>query len=316
VCFCVGADPEAAPAGMFRDAAGREGRQVADRAGERAGRRPLFRSPADRSGERAGRRPLFRSPADRSGELGEPDNGEMSGVWSRAAALRVEDVAMALANLVAVPLLANVGVDADGAVLVGRAPLLGLLELVAVLGAIAAVATRSPDRPPIAASSLHGWLFAGPLLGAVGIIGADASAHLGVDAGGVLGLLTLTAVVAAFVLGDRLPVIPEPRRRLLVAPLVLMAGTWFTGFVGQLLDGLDLRELGAALFEAGGSPELLGLAGIVAFFLLAGSAAFYAMLVVAPRELAAPEPEPAVWLVRYLVFVVTAAVGAGGVVAL
>jgi len=237
----------------------------------------------------------------------------MTAVVSRWASLRPEDVALAVANVAAVPLLSALGRGTGGS---EPAPLLGAVELVAVLGAIGALATRSPERQPLNPDSLHGWLFAGPLLGGVGLVGADASDHLGMDASGVLGLLTFAAVVAAFVLGDRLPVLPESRRRLLVAPFILVASGWFTAFVSDLFDGLDLGELAGALFGPGGSPELLAIAGIVGFAVVAGSAAFYAMLVVAPRELASPEPQPGVWLVRYVVFAVSAGIGAGGVVLL
>jgi len=226
------------------------------------------------------------------------------------SSLRLEDLALAVVNVAAVPLLAAVGGTGSGS----PAPLLGLIELVAVLGAIAALATRAPGSQPLDADGLHGWLFAGPLLGGVGLVGGDASDHLGIDASGALGLLTFGAVVGAFALGDRLPVLPEPRRRLLVTPFIIVASGWFTAFAGDLFDGLDLRDLARVLFGPEGSPELVSIAGIVAFAILAGSAVFYAMLIVAPRELASREPQPRVWLVRYLVFVVSAAIGAGGAV--
>ncbi len=229
------------------------------------------------------------------------------------AALRIEDLALAAANLGAVPLLAALVRGSPD----GRDPLRGVVELVAVLGAIAAVATRNPGQERLDPDGLRGWLFAGPLLGGIGLVGADVSKHLGLDASWLLALLTFTAVVAAFAFGDRLPVLPEGRRRLLVTPFVLVAAGWFTGFVASLFEGLDLAELGRALFA--GDPTMPGtpaLAAIVVFAVLAGSATFYAMLVVAPRELAAPEPQPGVWLLRYAVFVVTAALGAGAVVLL
>lgn len=213
-----------------------------------------------------------------------------------------------MTNVAAVPLLGALEGGSDT-----RIPLLGLVELLAVVGAIAALATRSPQGEALEADSVRGWLFAGPLLGGVGLVGADASDHLGIDASGILGILTFAAVVAAFALGDRLPVLPEPRRRLLVTPFIVVASAWFTAFAGDLLDGLDLRELADVLFDPATSPELLSIGGIVAFAMLAGSGAFYAMLVVAPRELASPEPRPAVWFVRYVVFVVSAAIGVGGV---
>jgi hypothetical protein len=50
--------------------------------------------------------------------------------------------------------------------------------------------------------------------------------------------------------------------------------------------------------------------------LVGGSAAFYAGLIVAPRELASPEPRPVVWLLRYLVFLASAIIGGAGIVLL
>lgn len=231
-----------------------------------------------------------------------------------AGVLGVEDIALAGANLVAVPATAALGAEPPAA---GEpALLLGLVELLAVTGVIVALATRPPGRT-IFPTPTHYWLFAGPLLGGVSLVGADAAEHLGFGASGILGLLTFVAVVAAFVLSDRLPVLDTPWRRLLVAPFVLLASGWFTRFVGDILDGLDLAELTRALFDSPSvPPEQASVAGIVAFFLVAGSAAFYAMLIVAPRELAAPEPGLRVWFVRYFVFAVSAAVGAWGIVLL
>jgi hypothetical protein len=228
------------------------------------------------------------------------------------ATLRTEDLGLAAWNLLAVPLGAALGGSWFGG---GNAPIIGIVEVVAILGVIVALATRVPDAPPLSTESFRGWALAGPLIGAVGLIGGDAADRLGVDLA-VLGIASFAAVFAAFIFAERLPVLPETQRRLAVTPFILVAGGAFTDFVASLLDGVDPLGLLRDLAAGSVGPDALALGGILVAAILLGSAAFYAMLVVAPRELAAPEPRPRVWLARYLVFVASALVGAGGSIVL
>lgn len=189
---------------------------------------------------------------------------------------------------------------------------IGVIELVAIVGVIVAIATRTPGVPAPDAESFRGWLIAGPLVGATGLIGSNASDRLGVDLG-LLGAVVLITIVAAFVLTDRLPVLPELYRRVLTAPFILVTAAFFTDFMAGILDGLDLVALADDVMSGSATaPGQVVVAVLVGGALLAASALFYAMLVVAPRELAAPEPRPRVWLARFLLFLVTAALGAGG----
>jgi hypothetical protein len=234
--------------------------------------------------------------------------GTVTGQLSRLP-LRGEDLGLAAWNLVSIPVGVAIGGSWSGS---DRDPLVGIIEVLAILGVISAIATRTPEAPPLQADSFRGWILAGPLIGATSLIGSNASDRLGLDLG-ILGAATLVTIVAAFVLADRLPVLPELQRRLLTAPFIFLTAGFFSDFMAGLLDGVDLADLAGSVF--GGSPappEQVALAGFLLFALLAGSAAFYAMLVMAPRELAAPEPHLRVWLIRFLVFLVTAVLGAGG----
>jgi hypothetical protein len=193
--------------------------------------------------------------------------------------------------------------------------MLGAVQLAALLGVVVALATRTPGASPLVPDGFRTWVLAGPLVGAVGIVGADTSDRLGADLASVMAPVALVATVAAFVFGDRLPVLDHRWRRLLVAPFIFVSAAFFDDFVASLLDGLDLSAVASAVFAGGASqPQVAAFGSILLFGLLAGSAAFYAMLVLAPRELAAPERYPAVWVVRFAIFVLTAFVGAGAAV--
>ena len=229
-----------------------------------------------------------------------------------SVALRPEDLALAGWNLVAVPVGAAVG---GGWTSGEPAPVLGALQLAALLGVVVALATRTPGSSPLVPDGFRAWVLAGPLVGAVGIVGADTSDRLGVDLAEVMAPVALVATVAAFVFGDRLPVLDQRWRRLLVAPFIFISAAFFDDFIASLLDGLDLPAIASAVFAGGASePQIAAFGSILLFGLLAGSAAFYAMLVLAPRELAAPERYPGVWVVRFAIFLVSAFVGAGAAV--
>jgi hypothetical protein len=223
--------------------------------------------------------------------------------------LRGEDLALAGWNLVSIPVGVALGGSWSGS---DPDPLVGIVELVAILGVIVAIGTRTPDAPPLQAEWFRGWILAGPLVGATGLIGSNASDRLGLDLG-ILGVLTLLTIVGAFVFADRLPVLPELHRRLLTAPFIFVTAGFFSDFIAGLLDDLDLDELAQALLSGSSTaPAQLWIAAFLGFALVAAAALFYAMLVMAPRELAAPEPNPRAWLTRFVLFLVTAVIGAGG----
>jgi hypothetical protein len=244
----------------------------------------------------------------RSRRPGNGHNGSVTGQLSRLP-LRGEDLGLAAWNLVSLP----IGVALAGSWSSSeRDPLVGIIEVLALLGVIVAIGTRTAGIPPIQAESFRGWIIAGPLIGAAGFIGSNATDRLGIDLG-PLGAVLLLTIVGAFVFADRLPVLPELHRRLLTAPFILLTAAFFSDFMTGILDGIDLVDLARSVFSgASSAPGQLVVAAFLGFALLAASAVFYAMLIVAPRELAAPEPNPGVWVSRFVVFVVSAAIGAGG----
>jgi hypothetical protein len=234
-------------------------------------------------------------------------NRAMVASWTRVA-FRAEDLALAMWNLVAVPVGAAIGGSWLGD---GPAPLLGAVEALAIVGVVIAL-----DARPRTIEGFQAWAMAGPLIGAVTLVGGDASQRLGFSVA-PLGVAAFVAGTAAFILSDRLPVLPEWKRRLAVAPFILITSAFFTSFIAEILDGLDLVAIAGAVFEGSStSPEATDVAWFVLFALVSASLAFYAMLIIAPRELAAPEPLARVWLLRYLVFAASAILGAAGYVIL
>lgn len=232
-------------------------------------------------------------------------------------ALRPEDLALVAWNAVAVPL---VGAGAAAPILSAGEPpnlLAGLVQLAAVLGAIGAVATR-PAGMQASVPALFGGRLAliGPLIGAVAFVAGSASSHLGVAVDGLLVGTAFIAIVAAAAFTDRLPTVDAGLRRALVTPFILVSAGIFDAFAADLLRGLDVAELIAAL-----SVEQTGFAIFVIGLLLSGLAAFYAALVVAPRILVADEPAAGavgclIWPARFVAFLVSALFGIGWLVAL
>jgi hypothetical protein len=218
-----------------------------------------------------------------------------------------EDLLLGLWNLVALPIGALVAGSWEGR---EPAPLLGLIEVAAVIGGVVALATRPPG-PVAPRSEFRTWILSGPLIGAFGLVGENGASRLGLPGTDVLLALAVLAGMGAIVFADRLPILDPAIRRLLVVPLILIATSFFQSIATDLVDGLDPGTLLAALMSGTAAPEALALGALIAGFVVAGSAVFFAMLVVAPRELADPEPRPGIWLGRFALFLVSAATGVG-----
>jgi hypothetical protein len=226
---------------------------------------------------------------------------------ARRGAVEVEDVVLVAWNLVAIPvgdLLADSWSSRE------PAPLLGLVEVAAVLLAIVAMATRptGEHEPP---TEFRVWILAGPLIGALGLVGERGVAHLGLPGTDVLLAVALLVGIGAIVLNHRLPVVDPGPRRLLVLPLVLLAAAAFQDIGSGILEAIDPGAFLASAAAGAVTPQDVTIAALIAGAVVFGAAVFFAMLVVAPRELADPEPRPSVWLRRFVLFLVSSLTGIG-----
>lgn len=217
-----------------------------------------------------------------------------------------EDLLLGAWNLVAIP---AGGLFAESWQGREPAPLLGLLEVLAVLLAVAAIATRAVGAAEPWTEG-RTWILCGPLVGALALVGESGADHVGIPGTEIVLVLVLLVGLAAIMLAHRLPVIDAGWRRLLVLPLILVAAGQFQEIAAPLFEGLDP----AALLQGGGlglpaGPEAASFGAFVLVLVLGGAAAFFTMLVVAPRELADPEPRPVVWIARFALFVVSSITG-------
>jgi hypothetical protein len=219
------------------------------------------------------------------------------------AALRPEDGILAAWIGVGAPVL-----TALGGTEIAESPLAGVVIVGSVVAAIVCLGTRPRDQPRIELGETSGprWILAGPLVGALGLVGSIGIDHLGLADESIVAVPMSLAAIVALLGNPWLPVLDATWRRLLVLPFTLVAGTIFAGFSADLVEGLDP----AAVIGSIGTPE----ASLVAFIIvmiLGGLGAFYAMLVVAPRQLADPEDAGFRWFVRFALFLVAALTGIG-----
>jgi hypothetical protein len=233
----------------------------------------------------------------------------------RTLGLRGEDLLLAAWNAGGVPLVAASGLAPILALGDAPHPLAGIVQLLAVVGAIVAIATRpsdaNPTPRPFGSDARLGFI--GPLVGAIAFVAGSASAYLGVGVDGLVVGTAFIVIVAAMVLGDRLPVIDAGLRRALILPFILVAAGIFDAFAADILDGLDVGQLLAAL-----TVDETGFGLFVVGMLVAALAAFYASLVVAPRLLVDPDPADGclAWPLRFVLFLASAALGIGWLAAL
>jgi hypothetical protein len=216
---------------------------------------------------------------------------------------RAEDVLLGLVNLVA-PTTLHVGLDRSDDPSAG----LGLVLLLALLGAVAAIGLRPADQPAIAAGGLQAprIVLVGPLLGGLFLVGALAGEQLGMSDGSLIGGLGVVAAGLAAAGARYLPVTSPGIRRALVTPLILVGAGIFSSFAGGIIGGLDVAGMIRDAPAVG-----IGFAVFASVLLLGGIGAFYAMFVAAPRELADPEMSRLLWIPRFVLFVITALLGLG-----
>ncbi len=237
---------------------------------------------------------------------------EGTGRWLLGA-IRVEDGLLAAWSL-ALPIAGTwFGAAPGGASLEGPMPLVGAVQLLAVLGAIAALLTRPAGQPSVRVGQQDAprWIIVGPLIGALAFTSSDAVANLGLGSGDWLLPVAFLAILVGALAADHLPVVPSPVRRAFVLPFTLLSATYFNGFAAVFIDGLDVKGAIAA-----SPPGEIGFAIFVLFLVVAGMAVFYTMLVVAPRELADLEENGPRWVVRFVLFLGASLLGVGWLAAI
>jgi len=218
-------------------------------------------------------------------------------------ALRPEDGILAAWLAAGAPVTTSLGGPE-----VGESAIAGFVIIGSVIAAIVCLGTRPPDQPRVGLGETSGppWILAGPLIGALGLVSSIGVDHLGLADDAILAGPMSLAAIAALVANPWLPVLDATLRRLLVLPFTLVAGSIFSGLAADLVEGLDPGSIAAGL----GTSELT-LVGFIFMLVLGGLAAFYAMLVVAPRQLADPEDAGVRWLLRFAVFLVASLTGIG-----
>jgi hypothetical protein len=210
-----------------------------------------------------------------------------------AALLVTEDWLLAAWVSIATPLLfrAQGGVGPFDA----GAPLLGVLRIVAVAGALICLAARrSPADAAARGKSIITGGAAGPLVGAILLVSISGFTALDLPSG-VGAFLAIAAVVVMLVVHFAAPPLATPIRRALVTPFVLVSGALFWTFIAAITG-----EPGSATPAAGIANSSTALAA--GGFLIAFSGVFYVMLIFAPRQVADREGGIVTWLFRYALF--------------
>jgi hypothetical protein len=220
--------------------------------------------------------------------------------WRRH--VRLEDILLAVWLVVIVPLFAA---PAGSAAATGPDPILGLLDVIGLLGFAACLGARSQADVVSGLMARGDILYAvGPLFGALAFTIDDIGSRLALP-DNLAPLPLVLAAIAAIVARLRLPPLTAGQRRALVTPFILVTSRFFGDFLGGLTPLFDLRRLVAAMTEPGGVAGTL----FVALIATLGVAVFYAMLVFAPRQIAEREGSGPSWVVRFLLFVVSMALG-------
>ncbi len=217
--------------------------------------------------------------------------------------LRIEDLLLGGWVAVASPLLFRFG--GDKGPFDGGQPIEGVLCLAAVLGLAVCVSARRPAEPGSSnARSILTWGSVGPLVG--GVLLVAIAGFTALDAGSqTVGLILLAGVGVAVAARFALPPLPVAVRRALVSPFVAVASGLYWSAIAALTAGNGFVITPSQVVHDPHTVEL------VAGFLAAFSAVYYAMLIYAPRQVVAPEGGIAVWLLRYAVFVVSILLGIG-----
>jgi hypothetical protein len=226
--------------------------------------------------------------------VSEPDPTKSPTQQRPGGVLVAEDWLLAVWVALASPLLFRV--QGGSGPFDGGAPLIGVIRLAAVLGALLGLAARREpgDATPRGRSIIESGAV-GPLCGGLLLVALSGFTALDVTSGVGLGV-AIAAAVAMIAMRVLVPPLGLVARRALVTPFVMVAGGLFWTFIAAISG-----EPGSATPASAISNPQTGVAA--AGFLLAFSAVYYAMLVYAPRQVAQREGGAVTWVIRYALFV-------------
>ena len=227
--------------------------------------------------------------------------------------LRVEDALLFGWLVLVQPLIAGLS-DGDrfAELWVQDDPLVGAVYLAAAAGAVVALATRSPGesqfdfQSPNSPRSYALW----PLMAALALIASIGAENTGIASAEVAFLPVAAVTVVAYLFYNKLPTLAPNKRRVLMAPCVLVCAGIFNGTMADVFDSVDVGDL---LGAAGGDARALF--GVLALLVLF-SLPFYVMFVFAPRQITESEGAWSAWAARYGLFLVGAIVGVGWLAAI
>lgn len=217
--------------------------------------------------------------------------------------LKIEDLLMAGWVALASPILFRAG--GDRGPFDPHQPLQGLLRIGAVICVVVCLAARRPAEPGATnQTSVVNWAAVGPFVG--GLLLLTISGFVALDVPSQLVLPVLIAVaVLALVAHLAFPPLPLFARRALVTPFIVVAAGIYWNLIAQVTGGQGFRlNAPQAIADPHGVELALG-------FLVAFSAVYYAMLIYAPRQVAAREGGVFEWGIRYALFLASIVLGVG-----
>ena len=216
--------------------------------------------------------------------------------------LRIEDALLFAALVIVEPILFP---PQSGGSQAGPDLFIGLLDLAGLLAFVACLAARS--RPEVVSGLVarNDVLYAvGPLFGAFAFTIDDTNEKLGL--GGNLAIAPIVlGIGVAIAVRVLVPPLSAEQRRALVTPFILITSRFFGDFLSGLTSIFDLRQLAAAA----ANPGDLALTALLVAVGAAGVLVFYVMLVFAPRQVADKEGTTGTWVLRFLLFLVSLALG-------
>ncbi len=227
---------------------------------------------------------------------------QRDGGWLRRH-LRIEDALLFVALVLVEPLLFPA--SSSSAATNGPDLFVGLLDLLGILAFVACLAARSQPGVVSGLVKSNDVLYAvGPLFGAFAFALDDMNEKLALE--GNLAIVPLiTGILVAILARLLLPPLSAIQRRALVTPFILITSRFFGDFLSGMTEIFDLRQLAAAA----ANPGDLGGAALLLVVGSAGVLVFYVMLVFAPRQVADKEGTAGTWAVRFLLFLVSLALG-------